>query len=61
MRELRLLTLWKSEGAQVFLGVSERGVPGLALSSRRSPRTRSGRRNDETQDWRRRQESLIYF
>jgi hypothetical protein len=61
MRELRLLTLWKSDDAQVFLGVSERGVPGLALSSRRRPGSGSSGRNQDNRDWRRQQASLIYY
>lgn len=61
MRELPLVTLWKSDAARVFLGVSSRGVPGLALSSRRQTDTRNQNRKDDNGDWRLKQSSLIYY
>ena len=61
MRELPLVTLWKSDGARVFLGVNSRGVPGIALSSRRPPGPGKKNRNDGSGDWRRQQSSLIYY
>lgn len=62
IRELPLLTLWQSDTARVFLGVTENGLAGLAFSSRRSKRARKVRRTAPvTEERRLEQSSLIYY
>ena len=60
IRELPLVTLWKSPSARVFLGVNENGLAGLAISSRRPAGGRK-QQPDTTGAWRLEQESLIYY
>ena len=62
IRELRLLTLWQSDAARIFLGVTENGLAGLAFSSRQPKRTRKSKRTAVTSnEWRLQQSSLINY
>ncbi len=62
LREVRLVTLWETDAARLFVGVSSDGLPGINLSSRRPPRALKKRRNiEDTGDWRWQQPSLIHY
>ena len=53
MRDLPLLTLWKTETGRLFLGINEDGVAGLAFRGRRAQRSRANKRRATTAEaWR---------